>query len=518
MLEASIKEQLKNVFAPLSREIELAVKNCSDLDKGQELMELLNEVASTSSKINIKILEEKSEVPQFTLALSGETPRMSVTGIPGGHEFTTLVLSILYLDQKGRRPDQNIVNKIKNLKGPLKLRTFISLSCENCPEVVQALNLMTTLHPQFEHEMIDGAFAQSDIDRLGIQGVPAVFSGDKLLHVGKSTLGELLEKLVAHFGISNSSQEIQDLGHFEMTVIGGGPAGASAAIYSSRKGIKTALIADRIGGQMQFTKGIENFISVAYTEGPQLSDQLFQHLSKYPVQVFEQRRVSKIEGQTVKKITLSTGETLSTDTLLVATGAKWRELNVPGEGEYLGRGVAYCPHCDGPFYKDKVVAVVGGGNSGIEAAIDLAGIVKHVTLIEFQSQLKGDEILLQKLKNLPNVSVVLDAQTRQVIGDGKKVTALEYLNKKENKIIRMDLDGIFVQIGLIPNSQFLKGIVELNNRGEIVVDDKGRTSTPGIYAAGDVTTTPFKQIVIAMGEGAKVALAAYEDSMRKLGA
>lgn len=392
----------------------------------------------------------------------------------------------------------------------------MSLTCENCPDVVQALNLMASLHPDFHNETIDGSVAQDEIQELGIQGVPSVVAGGKLLHSGKSQLLELLEKLEAAFGKSEQPPRYQDLGKFDVVVVGGGPAGASAAIYSARKGLKVAMIAEQFGGQLQQTKGIENMISVPYTEGARLAAQLSEHVSTYQVTQLEHRRVSRILDlpNGGKRLELDGGEHAEARSVIIATGAKWRELGIPGEREHIGLGVAFCAHCDGPFYKGRRVAVVGGGNSGAEAAIDLAAIATSVVLLEYSDQLKADRVLIEKLKTLPNVRVVTQARSSRIIGDGKKVTGLEYEARDSGVLQEVDVDGIFVQIGLLPNSQCVKDLVELTRYGEIVVDARGRTSVPGIYAAGDVTTVPFKQIVIAMGEGAKVALSAFEDRMR----
>jgi alkyl hydroperoxide reductase subunit F len=340
-----------------------------------------------------------------------------------------------------------------------------------------------------------------------------VVADGKLLHSGKIQLVDLLAKLEQFFGIENTSFVPKDLGSFDVAIIGGGPAGASAAIYSARKGLRTALIADKFGGQLQETKGIENMISMTYTEGAKLAAQLNEHVQRYPVQIFEHRRVSKIDNSTRKRIDLESGEYLDAGAVIIATGAKWRELGIPGEKEHIGQGVAFCAHCDGPFFKGKKVAVVGGGNSGVEAAIDLANLASEVVLLEYGDHLKADDVLIDKLKALPNAAMIMQAKSTKVIGDGKKVTGLEYLDRKTEKTHTIDLDGIFVQIGLLPNSQLVKNLVELTPYGEIIVDAKGHTSAPGIYAAGDVTTVPFKQIVIAMGEGAKVALTAFEDRM-----
>jgi alkyl hydroperoxide reductase subunit F len=375
---------------------------------------------------------------------------------------------------------------------------------------------MATLHSDFEHEVIDGAVAPEEIDALGIQGVPSVIADEKLLHSGKSTLLDLLTKLETAFGTSAQESASQDLGHFDVLVIGGGPAGASSAIYAARKGLSVALVAERLGGQLQETKGIENMISIPYTEGVPLAAQLTDHLSKYPVKIFEHRRVRSIhnsEPGANKHVALEGGESLSAQAIIIATGAKWRELGIPGEKENLGQGVAFCAHCDGPFYKNKRVVVVGGGNSGVEAAIDLAGLASEVTLLEYHEQLKADDVLTSKLRSIPHAKIVTQAKTTRVIGDGKKVTAIEFEDRATGATKTIETDGIFVQIGLLPNTHFLKGLLELTASGEIAVDSRGRTSASGIYAAGDVTTIPFKQIITAMGDGAKVALTVFEDRL-----
>lgn len=512
MLDSDIKAQLSEVFGSLESSIDL-VYNSSNSSNQQELLDMLSGIAETSSKIKAVASGKTTEAPSFTVHKNGNPTGMFFRGIPGGHEFTSLILAILNADGKGKMPDAGLAARIQNLKGPIRIQTFISLTCENCPEIVQALNQMSLIHKDFQHEMVDGAYAQDEITKIGIQGVPAVVVNSKMIHSGRIHFLDLLAKLEAHFGIENSSiqSQSQDLGHFDVVVVGGGPAGASAAIYSARKGLKTALLAERMGGQVQDTKGIENLIGVLYTEGPQLSEQLYKHITSYPVKIFDQRRVKNISKD--KKITLEGGETLSGESVIITTGAKWRELGVPGEKEYIGRGVAYCPHCDGPFYKGKKIAVIGGGNSGVEAAIDLAGIAGEIIVFEYNDALKADKVLVDKLNSLPNVKVITSAKTSELVGNGQKITDLKYVDRKSEKEITLPLDGVFVQIGLIPNSGFVKETLELTKFGEIVVDHKGHTNVPGIYAAGDVTTTPYKQIVIAMGEGAKVALAAFEDKM-----
>lgn len=512
MLEQAMIEQLKSVYADLEGEITLVHTKSSHKSQG-ELLDMLNGLASTSDKINVKELAEESKNPHFHIEYNGKPNGISFTGIPGGHEFTSLVLAILNSDGKGKQPDQMILNRAKALKGPIKLRTVMSLSCENCPDVVQALNLMAIHHENFQHETVDGAYIKDEIEALGVQGVPSVIKDEEMIHSGKATLGSLLEKLEEVFGKGEIKAEPVDLGDYDVIVLGAGPAGVSSAIYTARKGLKTAIIGEVVGGQMQDTKGIENFISVPYTEGPELSAQLAKHLNAYDIDLYEHRLVEKVDKGDVKELKLNSGESIRTKSLIVATGAKWRELGVPGEKEYLGKGVAFCPHCDGPYYKGKDIAVIGGGNSGVEAAIDLAGIVKSVTVFEFNDILKADEVLVKKLHSLENVSVITNARTDEVYGEGGKVTGLRYEDRSTGDIKSHTLDGVFVQIGLVPNSGFLEGVVERNRFGEIVVDQKCRTSEKGIYAAGDVTTVPFKQIVIAVGEGAKAGLAAFEDQM-----
>ena len=516
MLDGNIKEQLKTVFANLESEITLVVSP-SGHELQSEMLALCEDLIETSPKLSLKEKSESSEVPGLEIHKDGHPTGVSFIGIPGGHEFTSLILSILHADGKGKLPDEMILNRVSRLKGPIELRTFISLTCENCPDVIQALNLFALHHPGFKHTMIDGALMQDEADRLKIQGVPAVMNGDKLVSSGKIGLGDLLSKLEAEFGTREEelTPEKMDLGRFDVVVVGAGPGGASAAIYSARKGLKTAIITDKIGGQVQETKGIENLIAVKYTEGPQLASQLSQHISAYDIKLLEHRRVKKVGTGEIKEIELESGEKLETKSLIVATGAKWRELNIPGEKDYLGRGVAFCPHCDGPYFKGKDIAVIGGGNSGVEAAIDLAGIVKSVTLFEFNPELKADQVLVHKLESLPNVRIIKNARTSKVIGDGDKVTALEYEERSSGELRIQELDGIFVQIGLLPNSNFIKDVVETNRFGEIVVDEKCRTNIPGIYAAGDVTTVPYKQIIVAMGEGAKAGLTSFEDLMLK---
>ena len=520
MLDQDIIEQLKSAFASLEKNIELQITESSHEDQSQ-LLDMLEGLTKTSDKISIRSVKNETtdQTPRFTIFYDQKPTGIFFKGIPGGHEFTSLILAILNSDGKGKLPDQILIQRIKSLKGPVRVRTFISLSCENCPDVVQAMNLMATLHSDFQHEMVDGAYAQDEINRLNIQGVPCVIVNDTMIHSGRINFLDLLKKLEDTFGIDDLvakavDPKLADLGEYDVVVIGGGPAGASAAIYSVRKGLKTALLAEKFGGQVQDTKGIENLISVPYTEGPILASKFIEHMAVYSIETFEHRRVRSISKEKIKKIILESGEEITANTVIIATGAKWRELNIPGEKEYLGQGVAFCPHCDGPFYKGKEIAVIGGGNSGVEAAIDLAGIVKEVTLIEFGSELKADQVLVNKLKSLTNTKIITNAKTTTILGDGKRMNGLKYQDRTSDQEITLPLEGVFIQIGLLPNTQFLKETLALNKMGEIVIDEKNRTSEKGIYAAGDVTTIPYKQIIISMGEGAKAALSAFEDRMK----
>jgi alkyl hydroperoxide reductase subunit F len=514
MLDQGIKDQLQTHFATLSSHLTLALFSSTHA-KQAELRELLGDVASCSDKIALVDRPEQVDGVQFDLLRDGQPTGVRFRGVPGGHEFTSLVVAILNADGKGKLPDAGIQRRVKALSGPVRLRTYVSLSCTNCPDVVQALNQMALVHPDFQHEMIDGELAEADIQTLGIQGVPAVVLDNTIAHVGRANFAELLETLEGRLGRDPANEPEQPARVYDVVVVGGGPAGASAAIYSARKGLKTAIVAQRLGGQVQETVGIENLISVPYTQGRLLAADLEKHLRAYAIDLLENRKVEAIRNHgKQKELHIRGGEVLQTGAVILATGAKWRELGIPGEKDYLGRGVAFCPHCDGPFYKGKRVAVVGGGNSGVEAAIDLAGICAHVTLVEFADQLKADDVLVRNLRALPNVAIVTHARTTEVVGNGQTVTALRYQDRPTEKVHDIALDGVFVQIGLVPNSALAKDLVATNRMGEIVIDERCRTNAPGIYAAGDVSSVPFKQIVIAMGEGAKAALTAFEDRIR----
>lgn len=513
MLDAALKDQLKSIFASLEAKFTFNIHVAPDHESRSELIELLTDVTTCSPQLDLQVHE--GEGLEFVLLKNGNATGIKFRAVPGGHEFSSLLLAILNADGKGKNfPDEQICNRVKALKGPIHLKTYVSLSCTNCPDVVQALNAMTTLNPQIRHETIDGAINQEEVDRLKIQGVPSVFADGTLLHVGRGTFGELLSKLEAQYGWDESLTD-KTVKAYDVIVAGGGPAGSAAAIYSARKGLKVAVIAERIGGQVKETVGIENLISVPETTGSELADNLKTHLGRYPIDLLEHRRIEKVEiDGKAKLLTTNGGEQYTTSALIIATGASWRRLNVPGEAEYIGRGVAFCPHCDGPFYKGKEVAVIGGGNSGIEAAIDLAGICSKVTVLEFMDELKADQVLQEKAKSLPNVEIILSSQTLEVIGDGGKVTGIKVKERHTGAEQVIRLDGIFVQIGLAANSQVFRDVVETNRPGEIVIDTHCRTNVAGIYAAGDVSTVPYKQIIIAMGEGAKAALSAFDDRVR----
>jgi alkyl hydroperoxide reductase subunit F len=515
MLEQAIKDQLRTHFADLSATVTLALFP-SEHPKQAELRELLEDVASCGDKVLLTEVAETVATVQFDVLRDGQATGIRFRLVPGGHEFTSLIVAVLNAGGKGKLPDEGIRRRVRALRGPVRLRTYVSLSCTNCPDVVQALNQMALMHQDFRHETIDGELAEADIAALGIQGVPAVVNAGAIAHVGRANFAELLETLEGVLGREELGDVVaQPPKEYDVVVLGGGPAGSSAAIYSARKGLKTALVAQRLGGQVQETVGIENLISVPYTEGRRLAADLEKHLRTYAIDLLDHRKAEQIvDHGKHKELRLQGGEVLRTATLILATGAKWRELGVPGEKEYLGRGVAFCPHCDGPFYKGKRVAVIGGGNSGVEAGIDLAGICAHVTLIEFAEQLRADEVLVRNLKSLANVAVVSNARTTEVLGNGQTVTGLRYMDRASEKLHEVALDGVFVQIGLVPNSALAKEHVNVNRMGEIVIDERCRTSKPGIYAAGDVSSVPYKQIVIAMGEGAKAALTAFEDRIR----
>jgi alkyl hydroperoxide reductase subunit F len=510
MLDFDLKEQVKKIFEGLEADFVLDATFRDGDENAVAMKDMLTDLADLSEKITCRIAE--GEETAFSILKNGVDTGIRFRGTPGGHEFSSFLLAVLNCDGKGKNiPDKATTGRVRALKTPIQLRTYVSLECTNCPDVVQALNLMATLNPGIIHETTDGAVFSSETEALSIKAVPSVYVDNELIHAGKAGFGELLAALETRFG-SEETTIGTEVKSYDVIVAGGGPAGVAAAVYSVRKGLKTAIVAERIGGQVKDTVAIENLISVPQTTGAALAEALGNHLNAYPVDVFEHRKVEGIElDGDDKTLTLTGGERCKAPALIVATGASYRRMNINGEAEYIGRGVAFCPHCDGPLYRDKRVAVVGGGNSGIEAAIDLAGICTKVTVFEFLDELRADKVLQDKAQSLPNVEIFLSSQTTEVLGDGKKVTGLRVRDRKTGVERLTELDGIFVQIGLSPNSSLVKDLVALNARGEIEVDTGCRTGSRGIYAAGDVTNTPFKQIVIAMGEGAKAALSAFTD-------
>ncbi|MDR1652781.1 MAG: alkyl hydroperoxide reductase subunit F [Prevotellaceae bacterium] len=516
MLDNTLKEQLQGIFSDLKNSYTFDIYVSKEHQSRNELLELLGEVAECSQNIECKVNDGDSL--QFFICKNGERTGISFRAVPNGHEFNSLLLTILNLDGKGKNlPDGFIAEKIKNLNGKIHLTTYVSLTCTNCPDVVQALNAITIFNPNITHETVDGAINQAEAEHLNIQGVPAVFADGKMLHSGRGDLLVLLNKLEEKYGSKiPDNQEIIPK-EYDVAVIGGGPAGAAAAIYSARKGLTVAIVAERMGGQVNETVDIENVISVPKTTGAKLASDLKQHIENYSIEVFEHRKVEKIALEDGKKhIYTSANEVFIAPAVIIATGASWRKLNVDGEQQYIGRGVHFCPHCDGPFYKNKRVAVIGGGNSGIEAAIDLAGIAEKVTVFEFLDELRADKVLQQKAYSLTNVEILLSRQTVEVLGNGDKVTGLKVKNRQTDEEKLYELDGVFVQIGLVANSAQFSDLLTVNRVGEIEIDAKNRTGIAGIYAAGDVSTVPYKQIIVSMGEGAKAALTAFDDRIRNL--
>ncbi|WP_270827010.1 alkyl hydroperoxide reductase subunit F [Aeromonas sp. Y318-1] len=512
MLDTNLKQQLNTYLQYIVNPIEISVSG-NDSDKSAELLALATEISEMSPKI---AMTDGTAVrkPSMSVAPKGQAPRVHFAGIPMGHEFTSLVLALLQSGGHPSKADAAVQEQIRNLKGEFHFETYISLSCHNCPDVVQALNLMATLNPGITHTMIDGALFQDEVNERQIMAVPNVYLNGQPFSQGRISLEEIVAKLDTG-AAERKAEELSAKAPYDVLVVGGGPAGAAAAIYAARKGIRTAIVAERFGGQVMDTVGIENFISVPYTEGPKLAASLEQHVKQYGVEVITEQRAAAISKDGYVNVDLASGATLKSRAVILATGARWRDLNVPGELEYRTKGVAYCPHCDGPFFKGKRVAVIGGGNSGIEAAIDLAGIVEHVTVVEFADTLRADEVLQKKARSMGNIDIIMSARTTEVIGDGNKVVGMDYEDRTTGEIKHLAVAGIFVQIGLVPNTEFLKGSdVALTRFGEIEIDTKGATSLPGVYAAGDATTVPFKQIIISMGAGATAALGAFDYLIR----
>jgi len=519
MLDSNTQAQLAAYFERIQTPIEL-IASLDERPASVEMRALLTEIAAIApAKISARFDGHDARRPSFQITRVGADTGVRFAAIPMGHEFTSLVLALL---QAGLHPPKlaaDIIEQIKSLPidGELHFETYLSLSCHNCPDVVQALNMLAVLNPKISHVAIDGALNQAEVDARQIMAVPSVYLNGEPFYSGRMEIGDILAKI----DTGNSARDAAKLGDkapFDVLIVGGGPAGAAAAVYAARKGIRTGIVAERFGGQTLDTMGIENFISVLETVGPTFAAALEAHVKHYNVDVMNLQRVARITPAEAPggyaTLLLDNGAELKSRSVILATGARWKNINVPGEQQYKNKGVAYCPHCDGPLFKGKDVAVIGGGNSGVEAAIDLAGLVKSVTLLEFDSQLRADAVLVDKLRSLPNVTIHTSAQTHEITGDGQKMNGLRYQDRLSGAEHHIDLAGVFIQIGLVPNTEFLKGTVELSKFGEIIIDAKCHTSVPGIFAAGDVTTVPYKQIIIAAGEGSKAALSAFDHLIR----
>ncbi len=514
MLDANIAAQLKGYLENIKRPIEL-VAALDESAKANEMRELLQEIAEMSPQISfVDDVHSDSRKPSFQIKQPDGEEKIRFAGIPMGHEFTSLVLALLHTGGHPTKLSEEVIDQIKNLEGEYHFETYISLSCQNCPEVVQALNVMAIHNPNISHTMIDGALFQDEVDERQIMAVPTVYLNDKSFGQGRMSLPEIIAKLDKG-AVKREAEKISAKDDFDVLIVGGGPAGASASIYAARKGIRTGIVAERFGGQVMDTMAIENFISVKETEGPKLVAALEEHVKEYDVDVMNLQRAKKLSKKDkMIEVELESGATLTSKTVILATGARWKQLGVPGEEEYRGHGVAYCPHCDGPLFKGKPVAVIGGGNSGVEAAIDLAGIVGQVTLIEYNGELRADAVLQKKLFSLDNVSIITGAQTTEITGADGKVNGLVYIDRATEQKHTLDLNAVFIQIGLVPNTDWLKDTITLSKYGEIEIDNHGQTSMPGVFAAGDVTTIPYKQIIMAMGDGARAALGSFDYIIR----
>ncbi len=515
MLNESLKTQLQAHLQRLTLPVEL-VASLDDSQGASDLRELLRTLAAMSALITVREDGQDERQPSFSIARQGSAARLRFAAVPLGHEFTSLVLALLWAGGHPPRVEPQVLEQVRQLSGEHHFEVFMSLSCHNCPDVVQALSLMALVNPHVTTTVVDGALYPEEVQRRNILAVPLVLHNGESFASGRMSLEDILAKLDTR-SEEQVAVEWSARAPYDMLVVGGGPAGAAAAVYAARKGIRTGVVAERIGGQTQDTLGIENYISVLETDGPTFAAALESHMKAYDVDLMPRQKVVRIvpaDASGLIGVGLSNGATLRARSLVLSPGARWRQVGVPGEDEYRNRGVAYCPHCDGPLFKGKRTAVIGGGNSGVEAAIDLAGIVAHVTLIEFGAQLRADAVLVKKLHSLPNVTVLTQAQTTEITGDGQRVNGLSWLNRVTGEAQHLALEGVFVQIGLVPNTEFLRGVVELNTSGEIVIDERGQTNRPGVFAAGDATTVPFKQIVIAAGEGAKAALSAFDHLIR----
>ncbi|QQZ09385.1 alkyl hydroperoxide reductase subunit F [Heyndrickxia vini] len=507
ILESDIKAQLNQYLQLLENDVLLKVSASSD-KLSNDMLALADELATMSSRIKVE-QTTLERTPSFSVNRIGDDTGVAFAGIPLGHEFTSFVLALLQVSGRAPKIDQSLIDRVKGIKGEYHFETYVSLTCHNCPDVVQALNIMSVLNPGITHTMIDGAAFKEEVESKNIMAVPTVFLNGESFGSGRMTLEEILAKM----GSTADASEFSDKEPFDVLVVGGGPSGASAAIYAARKGIRTGIVAERFGGQIMDTLGIENFISVKYTEGPKLAASLEEHVKEYNIDVMNTQRAKRLEKNEFVEIELENGAVLKSKSVILSTGARWRNIGVPGEAEFKNKGVAYCPHCDGPLFEGKDVAVIGGGNSGIEAAIDLAGIVKHVTVLEFSAELKADTVLQDRLYSLPNVTVIKNAQTKEITGTDK-VNGITYIDRETEEERHIELQGVFVQIGLVPNTDWLGETVERTRTGEIVVDNHGATNIPGVFAAGDCTNSPYKQIIISMGSGATAALGAFDYLIR----
>jgi len=515
MLDASLKSQLASYLERITQPVEIAA-SLDGTPASAEMRALLKDIAEASALVRVSESEGgPHRTPSFSVNRPGENHGPRFAGLPMGHEFTSLVLALLQVGGYPPKVEQALLEQIRALDTDLEFEVYVSLTCHNCPDVVQALNLMAVQNPRIKTTMVEGGLFQDEIREREIMGVPTIFLNGTMFGNGRMSLEEILAK-VDSGGTEREAKKIAAKDPFDVLIVGGGPAGAAAAVYAARKGIRTGIASERFGGQVLDTLGIENFISIKETEGPKFALALEEHVRHYDVDIMNLQRARALvpgEADGLIEIQLENGASLKAKSVVISTGARWRNINVPGEKEFKNKGVAYCPHCDGPLFKGKRVAVIGGGNSGVEAAIDLAGIVGHVTLIEFDTRLRADAVLQRKLHSLANVTVILNAQTTSITGD-QKVNGLTYKDRTSGDERRVELEGVFVQIGLLPNTDWLKGTVELSGHGEIVVDARGQTSVPGVFAAGDATTTPFKQIIIAAGDGAKAALGAFDHLIR----
>ncbi|WHY34661.1 alkyl hydroperoxide reductase subunit F [Cytobacillus firmus] len=507
LLDADIKAQLAQYLQMMEGDILLKVSAGSD-KVSSDMLALVDELSNMSSHIKVE-RTELQRTPSFSVNRPGEDTGITFAGIPLGHEFTSLVLALLQVSGRAPKVDQKVIDQVKKIEGEYRFETYVSLSCHNCPDVVQALNVMSVLNPNISHTMIDGAAYKEEVDVKEIMAVPTVLLNGESFGSGRMSLEEILAKM----GTGPDASEFADKDPYDVLVIGGGPAGSSAAIYAARKGIRTGIVAERFGGQVMDTLGIENFISVKHTEGPKLVASLEEHVKDYGIDVMNLQRAKRLEKKDLVEIELENGAVLKSKSVILSTGARWRNVNVPGEAEFKNKGVAYCPHCDGPLFEGKDVAVIGGGNSGVEAAIDLAGIVNHVTVIEFNPELKADAVLQERLNSLSNVTVVTNAQTTEITGTDK-VNGISYMDRETEQTHHVELQGVFVQIGLVPNTDWLGDQIERTRFGEIVVDKHGATNIPGVFAAGDCTDSAYKQIIISMGSGATAALGAFDYLIR----